>query len=62
MKELTQKRIAEKSLKVISSVLRFLFLLGMAYVLLYPVLVLVSNAFRDPIDRLDPTVIWIPKT
>jgi len=34
----------------------------MAYVLLYPVLFLVSNAFRDPIDRLDPTVIWIPKT
>lgn len=62
MKELTQKRIAEKSLKTISSLLRFLFLLGMAYVLLYPVLFLVSNAFRDPIDRLDPTVIWIPKT
>jgi multiple sugar transport system permease protein len=34
----------------------------MSYVLLYPVLFLLSNAFRAPIDRLDPTVIWIPKT
>ncbi len=53
---------ADKSLGVIAKIFRFLFLLGMAYVLLYPVLFLLSNAFRDPIDRLDPTIIWLPKT
>src|SRR5574344_2635618 len=62
MTELKQKKIAEKTLAVVTVILRTLFLLGMSYVLLYPVLFLLSNAFRDPIDRLDPTVIWIPKT
>ncbi len=62
MSEISQKKAAEKTLKIITAVLRTLFLLGMTYVLLYPVLFLLSNAFRDPVDRLDPTVIWIPKT
>ncbi|HOE07368.1 MAG TPA: carbohydrate ABC transporter permease [Treponemataceae bacterium] len=56
------KKAGDKALEIITSIVRALFLLGMAYVLLYPVLFLLSNAFRDPIDRLDPTVIWIPKT
>jgi multiple sugar transport system permease protein len=55
------KKAGDRALMITTSVLRFFFLLGMAYVLLYPVLFLFSNAFRDPIDRLDPTVIWIPK-
>jgi multiple sugar transport system permease protein len=58
----TAKRAGDLALSLTTKVLRFLFLLGMAYVLLYPVLFLLSNAFRDPVDRLDPTVIWIPKT
>lgn len=62
MTELKQKKAAETTLKVVTVILRTLFLIGMAYVLLYPVLFLLSNAFRAPIDRLDPTVIWIPKT
>jgi multiple sugar transport system permease protein len=54
-------RIEDKALRVVTVALRTVFLIGMSYVLLYPVLFLVSNAFRAPIDRLDPTVIWIPK-
>ena len=61
MKDLTQKKAAEKTLKIVTGILRTLFLIGMSYVLLYPILFLLSNAFRDPIDRLDPTVIWLPK-
>jgi len=56
------KSLADKSLSIIVKIFRFLFLLGMSYVLLYPVLFLLSNAFRAPVDRLDPTIIWIPKT
>ena len=59
--KLTQKKVAETTLNVVTAVLRTLFLIGMSYVLLYPVLFLLSNAFRAPVDRLDPTVIWIPK-
>jgi len=67
LKRLTQperrnsKKAGERALSITISVLRFIFLLGMSYVLLYPVLFLLSNAFRAPIDKLDPTVIWIPK-
>lgn len=56
-----QKVLGDRSMNIAGKLFRFLFLLGMAYVLLYPVLFLLSNAFRDPIDRLDPTVIWLPK-
>ncbi len=56
------KKAGDRALDIITKILRTLFLLGMAYVLLYPVLFLLSNAFRSPVDRLDPTVIWIPKT
>lgn len=58
----SSKRAADRSLRITTKILRFLFLLGMTYVLLYPVLFLISNAFRDPVDKLDPTVIWIPRT
>jgi multiple sugar transport system permease protein len=56
------KKTGDRALDIITKILRTLFLIGMAYVLLYPVLFLLSNAFRSPVDRLDPTVIWIPKT
>lgn len=56
------KSSADKAVSVIGSIFRTLFLIGMAYVLLYPVLFLLSNAFRSPVDRLDPTIIWLPKT
>jgi multiple sugar transport system permease protein len=56
------KKAGDRILDSITKILRTLFLVGMAYVLLYPVLFLLSNAFRSPVDRLDPTVIWIPRT
>jgi multiple sugar transport system permease protein len=58
-------RLLGKAASVIArmggSAFRLVFFLGMSYILLYPVLFLVTNAFRDPRDILDPTVIWIPK-
>jgi len=58
---LARKALAKRAMGVAFSVFRTVFFLGMAYVLLYPVLFLITNAFRDPKDILDPTVIWIPK-
>ncbi len=55
------KTLADKTLHIISLLFRFIFLIGMTYILLYPVMFLASNAFSDYADRLDPTVIWIPK-
>lgn len=46
----------------IKVLLRAVFLLGIGYLMLYPVLFIVSGAFKGRVDNYDPTVIWIPKT
>ena len=40
---------------------RLLFFIGMIYITLYPVLIMISRAFRTPEDMLNPTVIWLPQ-
>ena len=43
-------------------IFRFLLLFGLSFVILYPLLYMLSTAFR-PIEEInDPSVIWIPKT
>lgn len=41
------------------SALRLLLLIGSGFVLLYPMLYMVTMAFRPPEDIYDPTVIWV---
>lgn len=43
------------------ALLRAAFLLGIGFVMLYPVLYMISGAFKSKVDVYDPTVIWIPK-
>lgn len=45
----------------LKTVLRWVFLLFISFVILYPLLHMVSMAFRSPEDFRDVTVIWIPK-
>lgn len=42
-------------------IFRFFILFGLSFVILYPLIYMVSCAFRAPEDMNDPTVIWIPK-
>jgi multiple sugar transport system permease protein len=58
---MARRILAKKAMGWVFAIFRAVFFLGMAYILLYPVLFLLTNAFRDPRDILDPTVIWIPK-
>lgn len=44
------------------NLLRWLFLLAIAFIILYPLLYMVSMAFRSPKDFMDITVVWLPKT
>ena len=44
------------------AVVRTIFLVSFAYILLYPVLYMMSNAFRTAVDYIDPSVVWLPKT
>lgn len=44
------------------SVLRFFILIGLGYVFLFPVLYMISVAFRSPESVNDPSIIWIPRS
>lgn len=44
------------------SIARFVFLLGVAYIILYPLLYMLSMAFRPTSQVDDPTVVWIPRS
>ena len=57
----TKKKKAKRVGGVAYSVFRICFLIGLAFVILYPLLYMVSLAVRQPTDLLDITVVWIPK-
>ena len=56
------KAIMARTSSVIWSLVRAVLLIGLAYVILYPVLYSLSVSIREPSDMMDPTVIWLPKT
>ncbi len=41
---------------------RFFIIVGLSFILLYPILYMISMAVRSPDQVADPSVIWIPKT
>ena len=43
------------------SLLRYAFLIGMSFVMVYPVLFILSEAFKGGQDVYDSTVVWLPK-
>jgi multiple sugar transport system permease protein len=43
------------------SVIRAVFLIAFAYILLYPVFYMVSTSLKGVADFIDPTVLWVPK-
>lgn len=46
---------------LIWKILRFFILIGLSYVLVYPILYMLSMAVRTASDVIDPSVIWVPK-
>ena len=44
------------------SIVRLILLIGLAYIILYPIIFCLSLSIRMPDDMMDPTVIWLPKT
>lgn len=43
------------------SIFRFLLLLGVCYLLLFPLFYLIISAIQDPVSMMDSTVVWVPK-
>ncbi len=52
------KRTVETALKI---VVRTLFLVSVGFVMLYPVIFMLTSALKSASDAYDPTVIWLPK-
>ena len=46
--------------RIIKALFRALFLMGVGFVMLYPILFMISNSLKSVSDALDPTVVWIP--
>ena len=42
-------------------IFRFLILFGMCFVILYPIIFMLSTAFRPSDQMSDPSIVWIPK-
>lgn len=56
-----QKKRSRKAAGIILALARAVLLIGLAYIILYPVLFSLSVSIREPSDMMDPTVIWLPK-
>lgn len=57
-KGMTRKKTATERLWML---FRFIILFGLGFVILYPLLYMISCAFRERSDMNDPTVIWLPR-
>lgn len=55
-------RLKRKVPDYMFALVRYLILIGFAYVLIYPFIFMAVNTFKTAMDWLDPTVEWIPKS
>ena len=62
MKKIKEFVRSHKIMQKLWAVGRQLFMLGISYVVLYPLLYMVSNAFKPVEQYYDPSVVWIPKS
>ena len=57
----TYKRLLlNKTFDIIMNILKYVFLTGLCFVIIYPLLLQITIALRLPTDINDPTVLWIP--
>lgn len=65
MTELQKKNAARKAgdiaKKIIVPIVRWVFLLSISYILLYPLFYMLTSAFRASEDFVDSTVVWVSK-
>lgn len=61
MRSMEKAVLKRKFISAAWSIFRFFILFGLSFIILYPLIYMVSCAFRTPEDMNDPTVIWLPK-
>ena len=57
-----RNNIKKYACKISVAVLRYVFLLSVSYVLLYPFIYILVNSFKSFSDAYDATVTWVPKS
>ncbi len=62
IKKISPVKAKSLAAKIIVPIVRWVFLISISYVLLYPLLYMISASFRGFGDFSDPTVMWVPKT
>ena len=48
-------------LSIMWAIVRFIIILGLCYIIIYPFFIKIANAFKTSADFLDPTVRFIPR-
>ena len=61
MKKIDTYQLKSKSTSFAINIVKFLFLAGMCYLFLFPIIYLIVSAIQDPATANDPTIIWVPK-
>jgi len=54
-------KIKKTSTSIIISLFRYALLISVSYVVLYPLIFMISNSFKDIVDYMDPNVFWLPR-
>lgn len=52
----------KRAASILVSVCRYVFLIGLSYIVLYPIMYMISNAFKPVKQYHDPSIVWIPKS
>lgn len=56
------KKVLKKAVRILASAARWVFLISVGYIALYPMFVMISNSLMGMEDVLDQSVVYIPKT
>lgn len=58
---LREIKAQKKARQIFVSILRVVFLIAFSYILIYPLVYMISTALKSVSDYSDPTVVWVPK-
>lgn len=61
LKDYRSAHVRDIAVSIFANILRYVFLIAFSYILMYPLIYILTHSFRDGIDVTDPTVVWIPK-
>lgn len=59
--DIGRNSIISRTSSAVWKIIRAMLLIGLAYIILYPIVYSLSVSIRQPQDMMDPTVIWLPK-